>query len=49
MRASQALEGIVIGQRQDPHTLLERPRNQRRGREGAIGSSAVAVQINIMR
>lgn len=43
----QAFQGVMIGQGQDSHAFLERTRNQSRGRQGAIGGRAVAVQINI--
>ena len=47
-RASvKALEGVVVGQRQHPNAVLERTRDQCRGRQGAIGGRAVAVQIDI--
>lgn len=43
----EAFEGVVIGQGQDSHAVLERPRHQNRRRQGAIGGRAMAVQINI--
>ena len=46
-RFGEAFEGVVIGQGQDSHAVLERTRNQCRRRQGAIGGRAVAVQINI--
>src|SRR3546814_12909133 len=45
----QTFEGVMIGQGQDSHAFLERTRNQYRGRQGAIGGRAMAVQINIHR
>lgn len=45
----KAFKGIVIGQGQDSHAFLERPRHQNRRRQGAIGGRAMAVQINIHR
>ncbi|MOA35786.1 hypothetical protein D3C78_1572670 [compost metagenome] len=45
----EAFEGVVIGQGQDSHAFLERPRHQNRRRQGAIGGRAMAVQINIHR
>ncbi|GGK42600.1 hypothetical protein GCM10009103_41630 [Pseudomonas koreensis] len=46
-RFGEAFEGVMVGQRQDLHAVLERTRNQNRRRQGAIGGRAVAVQINI--
>ncbi len=43
----EAFEGVVVGQRQDSHAFFKRTRNQYRGRQGAVGGRAVAVQINI--
>lgn len=43
----EAFEGVVIGQGQDSHAVLERPRHQNGWRQGAIGGRAMAVQINI--
>lgn len=45
----EAFEGVVIGQGQDSHAVLERPRHHNRRRQGAIGGRAMAVQINIHR
>ena len=44
-----AFEGVVVGQRKHPHAVFVGASDQRRGRQGAIGSGAVAVQINIHR
>lgn len=46
-RLFQAFEGVVVSQRQDSHAFFKRTRNQYRGRQGAVGGRAVAVQINI--
>lgn len=46
-RLVEAFKRVVIGQGQDSHAVLERPRHQNRRRKGAIGGRAVAVQINI--
>ena len=43
----EAFEGVVVGQGQDSHAFFKRTRNQYRGRQGAVGGRAVAVQINI--
>ena len=43
----EAFKGVVVGQRKDSHAFFERTRNQYRGRQGAVGGRAVAVQINI--
>lgn len=43
----EAFEGVVIGQGQDSHAVLERPRHHNCRRQGAIGGRAMAVQINI--
>ncbi|GAA0408959.1 hypothetical protein GCM10008969_34570 [Pseudomonas veronii subsp. inensis] len=43
----EAFEGVVVGQRKDSHAFFKRTRNQNRGRQGAVGGRAVAVQINI--
>lgn len=45
----EAFKGVVVGQGQDSHAFLERPRHQYRRRQGAIGGRAMAVQINIHR
>lgn len=45
----QPFEGVVVGQGQDSHASLVRTRNQNRGRQGAVGGRAMAVQINIHR
>ena len=42
----QTFKCVVIGQGQDSHTFLERTRDQYRRRQGAIGSCAMAMQVN---
>ena len=42
----QAFNCVVIGQGQDSHTFLERTRYQYRWRQSAIGSGAMAMQVN---
>jgi len=45
----EPFKGIVIGQREHFYAVLMGTRDEYRGREGAIGSGAVAVQVDVHR